>query len=342
VERGSGTLTVGFNPISARGRRLDVKTPDLHTGSILLVGTSNVDITLYVEHLPASGETVLGDLRMACGGKAANQAVAAARLGVRADLVSRVGADEHGRTLLGELSREGVGTQYVRLVEDGTSGVALIMVDREAHTIIGVAEGVNRYMDVGDLDDIASLLDPATVVVAEMGVPFQVIRRLGELRLQTGFTFVLNPAPVTAPLSDDLWRAVDIVTPNATEAEVLTGMAISDDRSAVAAADRLRALGARLAIVTLGARGVAYSGAEGAAIRRAFPVVPVDTTAASDAFNAGLAVGLLSGKRDVDAIAYGQAVAALSVTRRGAQPSMPSAVEVDDFLTAHADVKEYA
>jgi ribokinase len=216
------------------------------------------------------------------------------------------------------------------------------MVDREAHTVIGVAEGVNRYMDVGDFDEIPGLRDPSTVVVAEMGVPFAVIRRLGELRLETGFTFILNPAPVSAPLSEDLWRTIDIVTPNATEAEVLTGMSISDDRSAVAAADRLRALGAPLAIVTLGARGVAYSGAEGNGVRSAFAVVPVDTTAASDAFNAGLAVALLSGKGDVDAIVYGQAVAALSVTRPGAQPSMPSAAEIDEFLASRTDVKEYA
>jgi ribokinase len=311
-------------------------------GSLLVVGTSNIDISLDVQHLPASGETVLGDLRTACGGKAANQAVAAARLGARVDLVTRVGGDEHGRTLLRELSREGVGVEHVRHAGDGASGVALIMVDREAHTIIGVAEGVNRYMDVGDLDGIPGLLDPTTVVVAEMGVPFEVIRRLGELRLQTGFTFVLNPAPVSAPLSDDLWRGIDIVTPNETEAAVLTGMSIPDDRSAVAAADRLRALGARLAIVTLGARGVAFSGVEGSGIRPAFPVVPVDTTAASDAFNAGLAVALLSGKSDVDAIVYGQAVAALSVTRPGAQPSMPRAAEVEEFLASRADLKEYA
>lgn len=316
--------------------------PDSDGGSLLVVGTSNIDITLDVEHLPSSGETVLGDLRTACGGKAANQAVAAARLGARVHLVSRVGGDEHGRRLLRELSREGVGTEYVRLVADGASGVALIMVDREANTVIGVAEGVNRYMHVNDLDAISALLDPTRVVVAEMGVPFAVIQKLAELRLQTGFTFVLNPAPVSAPLGEDLWRAVDIVTPNATEAEVLTGMSISDDQSAVIAANRLRALGARLAIVTLGARGVAYSGIDGSAIRAAFPVVPVDTTAASDAFNAGVAVGLLAGKRDADAIAYGQAVAALSVTRPGAQPSMPSAAEVDEFLASRADIQEYA
>lgn len=317
-------------------------TPRSNFGSLLVVGTSSIDITLYVDHLPSSGETVLGDLRTACGGKAANQAVAAARLGARVNLVSRVGADEHGRTLLRELSREGVGTEHVRLVDEGPSGVALIMVDRQANTIIGVAQGVNRYMDVDDVTDIAGLLDPTTVVVAEMCVPMAVIRRLAELRLVAGFTFVLNPAPASAPLSAELWQAIDIITPNATEAEILTGMAISDDRSAAAAAGRLHTLGARLAIVTLGARGLAYCGADGSGIRPAFSVVPVDTTAASDAFTAGLAVGLLSGKRDVDAIAYGQAVAALSVTRRGAQPSMPHAVEVDNFLAAHTDIEENA
>ncbi|MFI7067628.1 ribokinase [Kribbella sp. NPDC050124] len=319
-----------------------MKAADPTDGSILVVGTSNLDISLYVEHLPTSGETVLGDLRTACGGKAANQAVGAARLGARVNLVSRVGEDEHGRTLLRELSREGVGAKHVRVVDNGTSGVALIMVDRDAQTVIGVAEGVNRYMNAGDLDEIPELLDPATLVVAEMGVPYVVIRRLAELRLRTGFTFILNPAPVSAPLSNDLWRGVDIVTPNATEAEVLTGLSISDDRSAIAAAECLRSLGARLAIVTLGAHGVAYAGAADSGVRRAFPVVPVDTTAASDAFNAGLAAGLLAGRADVDAVVYGQAVAALSVTRRGAQPSMPTAAEVDDFLTSDAALKEYA
>ncbi|MFE4668689.1 ribokinase [Streptomyces sp. NPDC056716] len=311
-------------------------------GSILVVGTSNIDLTLSVAHLPASGETVLGDLSTACGGKAANQAVAAARLGARVDLVSRVGTDEYGRRLLRELNREGVGTERVRRIEDGTSGMALIMVDHEAQTVIGVAEGVNRYMRADDLDGIPQLLDPATVVVAELGVPLAVIRRLGELRARAGFTLILNPAPVSAPLPEDLWRAVDVLTPNATEAEVLTGLPITDDRSALAAAARLCELGARLAVVTLGARGVAYCGNQGSGVRPAFSVAPVDTTAASDAFNAGLAVALLSGRRDAEALVYGQAVAALSVTRRGAQPSMPSAAETAEFLASRTDVKEYA
>lgn len=309
---------------------------------ILVVGTCNVDLSLHVHHLPEPGETVMGDLSTACGGKAANQAVAAARLGGDVSLVTRIGDDDRGHTLLRELRREGVGTSGVTQIAGGASGVALIMVDRRANTTIGVAEGVNRSMQVGDLDDRAELRDPRTIVLAEMGIPLEVIGRLCQLRAQVGFTFILNPAPAVAPLSTELWRSIDVVTPNASEAGVLTGFNVADDESALRAADHLRALGATLVIVTLGERGAAYSSQQGRGLLRAYTVLAVDTTAASDAFNAGLAVALRSGSGHADAIRYGQAVAAISVTRVGAQSSLPTSAEVGEFLANQPTLQEYA
>jgi ribokinase len=319
-----------------------VTRPGATSRPIVVVGTANIDISLHVDHLPESGETVLGDLGTVCGGKAANQAVAAARLGADVSLVSRVGDDDHGRTLLRELRREGVGTGAVTEIPAGASGVALIMVDRAGNPTIGVAEGVNRFMEITDLDNAPELRDDNTIVVAEMGIPLAVIRRIGELSMLAGFTFILNPAPALAPLDDELWRTIDIVTPNETEAEVLTGLTVYDEQSALRAADRLRELGAGLAIVTLGDRGVAYSSAQGRAVLSAYTVEAVDTTAASDAFNGGLAVALGAGHDHAEAIRYGQAAAALSVTRVGAQSSLPTALEVAEFLANHSNLQEYA
>lgn len=310
--------------------------------SILVVGTANVDLSLHVRELPNPGETVMGDLTTVCGGKGANQAVTAVRLGANVSIVTRIGEDDNGLALLRALGQEGVRTTGVTKVAGGVSGVALIMVDEGGRTTIGVAEGVNRFMQVGDLDHSAELHDPDTIVLAELGVPLKVIKHLCQLKLQVGFTFILNPAPAVAPLDDSLWGSIDVVTPNATEAEVLTGLSVVDNDSALNATDRLRAFGADLSVVTLGERGIAYNSTQGRGILQAYTVAAVDTTAASDAFNGGLAVALQSGRNHVDALRYGQAVAAISVTRVGAQSSLPTRTEVEEFLAKQPSLREYA
>lgn len=304
------------------------------TKPIVVVGTCNLDFALLTQHLPASGETVLGDLQIAGGGKAANQAVAAARLGGEVSFVTRVGDDANGSVLLDGLRSDGVGVESVTVVPDGDSGTALIFVDAKGQVMIGVAEGVNRHMEPADLDRCQALSSPDAVVLAEMGIPLAVIEALGARQPQVGFRFVFNPAPVVGELSAECWRAIDIITPNETEAEDLTGIAVSDDESALRAARALVELGARVGVVTLGERGLAYATAEDAARLPAFAVEAVDTTSASDSFSGGLAVALQRGDSLEAALRYGQAVAAICVTRPGAQPSLPTAAEVEDFLAS--------
>src|SRR3954470_12262924 len=309
---------------------------------VVVVGTANVDSFLFVDPLPVSGETGMGDSGTACGGKAANQAVAAARLGADVSLITRVGDDDNGRLLLHEMNKEGVDTSGVPVITGGTSGLALIFVDKNGHTMIGVAEGVNRFMQTDDLDAAPGLHDPQAIVVAELGVPLEIINRLCQLSSEVGFTFVLNPAPAVAPLAAELWQGIDVVTPNETEASVLTGIKVTDDETALQAATRLHELGAGLGIVTIGEHGVAWCSDQGSGVLPAFKVDAVDTTAASDSFNAGLVVAMRSESDHAEAIRYGQAVGALCVTKAGAQTSLPTKDEVDQFLAGGPALREKA
>lgn len=301
--------------------------------TVVVVGTANLDLSLKAPHLPQSGETVLGDFAQSGGGKAANQAVAAARLGADVHLVTRFGDDANGAELRSLLTVDGINLDSARVVPGGQTGVALIMVDANGHTMIGVAEGVNRYMAALDLEDCVPLRSAATTVVIELGVPVAVLERLAELRRDHGFKLIVNPAPYTDPLPDWLWPLIDVVTPNEIEASMMTGVTVTDEPSALEAAHVLRARGVDRVIITLGEHGVAYSAASGDGIIPAFRVTAVDTTAASDAFNGALAVALTRESSLSDALRYANAVAALSVTRQGAQSSLPTRDDVDQFLT---------
>jgi ribokinase len=301
-------------------------------GPVVVVGTCNLDFALHVGHLPKEGETVLGDLYRSCGGKAANQAVAAARLGADVSLVTRVAEDENGRTLLEGLRKQDVRVDYVTVVAEGESGIALIMVDPAGRTTIGVAEGVNRHMSPADLADCRPLQRSDAVVIAEMGVPMEVIEELCALKRRVGFTFIFNPAPVVGPLSPECCGAIDVITPNASEAAFLTGITVDEEESALQAARALLAMGVRTSVVTLGERGLVFATADDEGVLPAFSVDAVDATAASDAFNAGIAVSLQAGAALESALRYGMAVAAICVTRDGAQPSLPTAAEVRGFL----------
>lgn len=307
-----------------------MKTVD--QGSIVVVGTSNLDLTLKVAHLPQSGETVLGDYSRAGGGKAANQAIAAARMGVDVHLVTRLGDDANGTELRQLLAGDGVHLEAARTVPGGTTGVALIMVDAQANTMIGVAEGVNRFMEPTDLDSCAPLRSPLTTVIVELGIPAAVVERLCELRKEVGFTLILNPAPYVQPLPDWCWPLLDVVTPNEIEAGMMTGIDVVDEATAIEAALELRARGVKRAAITLGAKGVAFADETGTGVIPAFQVTAVDTTAASDAFNGVLAVALTTEPTFPAALRFANAAAALSVTKAGAQSSLPTQTDVTEFL----------
>ncbi|HKZ68667.1 MAG TPA: ribokinase [Anaerolineales bacterium] len=298
---------------------------------IVVVGSSNTDLIVRADRLPAPGETVLGgDLITAPGGKGANQAVAAARLGAEVTFVARVGKDMFGEAALENFRREGIDTRFV--IQDATapSGVALIVVGQNGQNIIAVAPGANRRLTPNDVHAAESAFAGARVVLLQLETPMETVVAAARAGRSAGATVILNPAPAQT-LPNELYSLISIVTPNESEATLLTGEATPE-----AAARILLQRGVKSVIVTLGEAGVLVA-ASPDDIRRApgFDVNVVDTTAAGDAFNGGLAAALARGESSESALSYSQAVAAISVTRMGAQPSLPTEAEVRLFVRDH-------
>ena len=302
------------------------------TARVLVVGSANVDFTVAVARLPREGETVTnGTLLVNHGGKGANQAVAARRLGAEVRVVASVGDDASGRGVREALVREGVGADGVVATSAAATGTALILVDASGRNQIAVAPGANRSLTPAHVVGRSQDFEWARVVMCQLEVPRETtVAALTEAR-RHGVTTILNPAPIPdEPL--DVWRLVDYLTPNAGEAERLTGIAVRDRDSATAAAETLLARGVGVVIVTLGEGGALACAAGRSAFVPAFSVNAVDTTGAGDAFNAGLAVGLAEGRALDDTLRLASAAAALSCTRRGAQDSLPIRAEVERLL----------
>lgn len=299
---------------------------------ILVVGSANMDFTIAVPRLPAVGETVSeGTLLVNHGGKGANQAVAARRLGAEVRFIACVGEDSAGLEIRRALEEEGVGIAGVMGAARAATGTAVIVVDAEGRNQIAVAPGANRALTS---EHVRSRFDDfawAQVVVCSLEIPLEAVAAaLGAAR-DAGATTVVNPAPVPQrPI--EFWALVDYLTPNEREAERLTGIAAGDRVSAGRAGLALRERGVDTAIVTLGAEGAIVIAAATVEHVGAFPVRAVDTTAAGDAFNAGLAVGLGEGRDRLDALRLASATAALTCTKRGAQDSLPLRVAVDALL----------
>jgi ribokinase len=299
---------------------------------LMFFGTTNLDLCFEVERLPTAGESVMGTLARYAGGKGANQAVAAARLGAAPRFFTRIGDDEAGAFLLRSLEEAGVVVDAVEVAADEPSGSALVAVDHDGSNMVIIDPGANRHITVGSIRHGAGFISRDAVVVAEMGLPLPALEYLFSLKREVPFTLVFNPAPVQSGMSREAWRAVDIVTPNAAEASELTGIRVVDDETARNAATALLELGPRAVVITLGELGSWYADTEQSFRMPAFPVRAVDTTGAGDAFTGGLAAAVAMGLPIRSAISRAMAVAAISVTRHGAQIAMPTAREVDDFL----------
>ncbi|WLR99655.1 ribokinase [Shinella sumterensis] len=304
----------------------------MSTRPLIFFGTTNLDLCFNVERLPTPGESLIGSLSRNPGGKGANQAVAAARLGVTPRLFSRLGDDDAGVELLRSLVSAGVDTQAVQIAVGEVSGSALVMVGDDGGNMIVIDPGANARVTPEIIEAGCDHIEEDAIVVAEMGLPTDALERLFDLKGERNFTLMFNPAPVRHGLTRDAWSKVDFVTPNESEAFELTGIEIVSMEAARQAADALLSLGPKAALITLGERGAFFSDGNQTFVVPAFPVVVVDTTAAGDAFNGGFAAALATGSSIRDAIRQAMAVAALCVTRRGAQQAMPSAVEVDQFL----------
>ncbi|WP_406424304.1 ribokinase [Streptomyces sp. NBC_00873] len=295
---------------------------------LLVVGSANADLVIGVERRPAAGETVLGsDLVVHPGGKGANQAVAAARLGARTALLAQVGDDAHGRLLLQSQREAGVDTVGV-LVGGAPTGVALITVDPSGDNSIVVSPGANARLTREDVRAAASLLHASRIVSAQLEIPLETVVEVVR-NLPSGTRFVLNPSP-PRPLPAEVLAACDPLIVNEHEARVITGAALDGSPEDWAAA--LLALGPRSVVVTLGSEGALVATAESMTRVPSVKVDAVDTTGAGDAFTAALAWRLGTGSSLPDAAAYAARVGAAAVTRPGAQESYPTAEEVEASL----------
>jgi len=294
------------------------------SGAVVVFGSANVDLTVRTDRAPGPGETVLGHgFAQSGGGKGANQAMAAARMGATTRFVGRVGDDQLGAQLCAGLAAAGVQTSGLRAVAGLPTGVAVIVVDATADNRIVVAPGANDALDDRDLGDLATALDGAAVLLLQLEVPMAGVVAAARAAHERGVTVVLDPAPAPpSGVPDELLRLASIVTPNQHEAALLAG-----DGDIDTALIALRARGAATVIVTLGADGARWSGPGGEGAAPAPVVEAVDTTGAGDAFNGALATALAEG-HDLDtAIAWGLAAGSLAVTRPGAQAAMPSRTE---------------
>ena len=290
---------------------------------IVSLGGINMDLVTYADRLPADGETVVGtDFVTYAGGKGANQAVAAARMGGRSAMVGRVGGDMFGPQLIELLEGAGVGTDGVGVEEDASSGIAVISVGEGGQNRIVQVLGANDTCGPGEHDAVAAMLPDATVLMLQLEVSVDLSLRLAERAAGQGVKVMLDPGPVR-PVPEDFFPYVSVITPNETEAEALVGYPVSDVGTAAKAAEELLSRGVGVVVVKLGAQGAYWScGDEGGHVAP-FPVEAVDTVAAGDAFNGAMAVAMSEGRSLSEAVRWGCAAGALAVTRIGAQDSMP-------------------
>ena len=303
---------------------------------ILVIGSINMDLIVRCQRIPKQGETIHGhDLVMAPGGKGANQAVAARRLGAPTRMVGRVGADQFGTRLCAELQGNGVNIEAVSTDSGAGTGAALILLEESGENRIVIMSGANARVGDAEVDTVRGLLADTDVVLLQLEIPVPVVAEVAAAAREAGVCSVLDAGAATpAAVEVGLPALVDVLSPNESEAETLTGLEVRNEKSAAAAARRLRAMGARDVVVKMGANGAYWSGANGAQHVGAFEISPVDTTAAGDAFSACLAVSIVSGADMPTAVRHANAAGALACLKLGAQPSMPDREELDRFLAA--------
>ena len=303
---------------------------------ITVVGSSNTDMILKHERIPRPGETIIGgEFSTAPGGKGANQAVGAARAGGDVTFVARTGKDMFGDKAIEGFQNDNIDVTHVIRDPDEPSGVALIFVDENGENSIGVASGANGNLSPQDVQNASDAITSADIVAMQLEIPIETVEAAAKLAHENGVKVVLDPAPAQ-PLSDELLKCVSIVTPNETEAEMLTGKKVENEADAEAAAQILFDKGVETVLVTLGSKGVYAFSADSKTLVPGFKVDAVDSTAAGDVFNGSLTVALAEGKSIEEAIRFANAAGALSVTKLGAQPSAPTRQEIEDFIQKNA------
>ena len=302
-------------------------------GNLVVLGSINADHILNLETFPTPGETVTGNqYQVAFGGKGANQAVAAGRSGANIAFIACTGDDDTGERVRKQLASDNIDVSPVSVVEGESTGVALIFVNAEGENVIGIHAGANAALTTERVEAQRGIIAGAEALLMQLESPVESVLAAAKIAHENHTSVVLNPAPARV-LSDELLALVDIITPNETEAEKLTGIRVENDDDAARAALALHDKGIGTVIITLGSRGVwASVNGEGRRVP-GFKVKAIDTIAAGDTFNGALVTALLEGKAMDDAIRFAHAAAAIAVTRKGAQPSVPWRKEIDEFLS---------
>jgi len=295
---------------------------------LLVIGSVNTDMVVKSHSLPKPGETVLGGtFFMNAGGKGANQAVAAARLGADVSFICKIGNDAFGEKSKQIFEDEGIDTSYVLLDTENASGVALIAVDDNAENCIVVASGANANLHASDIKDLPSVIEQYDYVLMQLEIPIATIQEIVEIAYQKNVPVILNPAPAQI-LSKDLLSKLYLITPNETESEFITGIKVTDAESALLAAEKMHDMGVCCVIITLGSKGAFIYKDSQYEIIPSLKVKAVDTTAAGDVFNGAVVVGLMEGKSVKESVQFACKAAAISVTRMGAQSSAPYRNEI--------------
>lgn len=293
------------------------------SASIVVVGSLNMDLVMRMDRAPAGGQTLPGhDFATSPGGKGANQAVACARMGASVAMVGRVGADANGSELKAGLAADGIDVLHVEAVEGANTGVAMIWVEDDGQNRIVLVAGANGLMNEAGIERATALIDSAAMLIVQLEIPMPAVDAVVARAHRAGVAVLMNPAPV-AILCESLWRRIDLLVLNESEAAALCDTAVTDVASAAQAGAILRDRGPDRVLVTLGAQGVVIVDAAGSRHAPAQPVQAVDTTAAGDTFIGALAAFLCEGRTLDEAVVLGQAASALCVTRPGAQPSIP-------------------
>ena len=305
-------------------------------GNIIVVGSLNMDLVVRVSKMPRIGETIFGKEFLANpGGKGANQAIAAARLGGKVTMIGRVGCDSFGETLLNNLNVEGIDTSLMQFDKEIPTGIASIMVDKNGQNSIIVVSGANMRLLPDQVEVALEKISQISVMLLQLETPLETIKRAAIIARKHNATVILNPSPVNQ-LSGEVLNWVDILVPNEIEASQLTNQTLNNLIETEAAAHQLIQRGAKSIVVTLGEKGVLIVNNDSEVIHlEGHRVDPVDSTAAGDAFIGGLAVGLTEGFSLTEASKLGNAAGALTVTRPGAQSSLPNRHEVNEFLSLH-------
>lgn len=299
---------------------------------LVVIGSANMDLVIYLPKIPAVGETVLGGKSsMVFGGKGANQAVAAIRAGGNVAFIAKVGDDIFGKSIKTHFENEGFGSLHILTDKNESTGIAQIFVSENGENSIAVAPGANMQLSPKDIKPYTDLIKNAKVVLVQLEIPLETVTFIAEIAYRNKVKFILNPAPA-AKLDSDLLKKVWLLTPNETEASILSGISINDIASATIAAEHFIKLGIKNTIITLGEKGSLLYNENGGKHFKAFKTKAVDTTAAGDVFNGTLAVSIANEVPLQQAIKFASAAAAISVTRKGAQSSIPTLSEIENYL----------